>query len=92
MDYSSKNVLTEKEASALFGISASYLQKRRLASGGPTYYKVGVRVYYKKSDLESFFTGTPHNSTAEYDTACKKAARENAGAVPWLDSKKAAQA
>lgn len=77
MDLSTKTVLTEKEASALFSISTSYLQKRRIKSGGPLYYKVGSRIYYKRTDLEAFFTGTPHTSTAEYPTWYKtNAAKE----------------
>lgn len=78
MDYTGKAVLTEKETSALFGISASHLQKKRIYGGGPTYYKVGVRVYYRREEVEQWLTGTKHASTAEYDTAYKKKARAQA--------------
>jgi hypothetical protein len=78
VDYTSKAVLTEKEASQLFQISASFLQKKRIYGGGPSYYKVGVRVYYKREELEQWLTGTKHCSTAEYDTTYKKRARAQA--------------
>lgn len=78
MDYANKGVLTEKEACALFGISPSFLQKRRVTGDGPIFYKVGSRVYYKKEDIEQFLVGKPHRSTAEYETTYKKRARAQA--------------
>lgn len=78
MDYTNKAVLTEKEASQLFQISASFLQKKRMRGGGPGFYKVGTRIYYKREELETWLTGTKHASTAEYDTAYKKRARAQA--------------
>lgn len=74
MNLAEKNVLTEKEASQLFGISGSYLQKGRMKGTGPAFSRVGTRIYYKRVDLEAFFTGQQFTSTAQYDTAYKRKA------------------
>lgn len=74
MDLSTKNILTEKETSQWFGISASYLQKGRMKGSGPAFSRVGTRIYYKRADLEAFFAGNQFTSTAQYETAYKRKA------------------
>lgn len=74
MNLAEKNILTEKEASQWFGISASYLQKGRMKGNGPAFSRVGTRIYYKREVLEAFFDGQQFTSTAQYDTAYKRRA------------------
>ena len=74
MNLSEKSVLTEKEAAQIYSVSGSFLQKGRMRGNGPTFSRVGTRIYYKRADLEAFFTGQQFTSTAEYDTAYKRKA------------------
>ena len=48
-------LLTEKQVSALLGISLSSLQKWRHFRKGPSYLKIGHLVRYRLNDLEAFF-------------------------------------
>jgi Helix-turn-helix domain len=42
------------EAANYVGLSRSFLNKRRVYSGGPLYLKVGKRVIYDKLDLDAW--------------------------------------
>jgi predicted DNA-binding transcriptional regulator AlpA len=47
-------LLTEKEVAALLGVSASWLQKRRVNLLPPAYVKIGAMVRYEPSAIEAF--------------------------------------
>lgn len=55
----------ENGASKLTGISVSSLQKMRIRGDGPPYAKLGNRVRYRVSDLESFVAARVVHSTSE---------------------------
>lgn len=50
-----KILLTEREASRRYGMSASWFQLQRRMSSGPHYLKIGRSVRYIQSDLDFFF-------------------------------------
>lgn len=58
-------LLNTKSASALLGVSKSYLDKKRVAGGGPKFFKVGRRVLYDRRDLELWLAGRQYGSTSE---------------------------
>lgn len=47
-------MLTEKECSEFLKISCESLRKRRMGRHPPIFYKIGKRVFYKKSDVLAF--------------------------------------
>ena len=50
-----RRMLTEKEAAAYLGVSASLLRKWRLeGQGGPDYFKFARAVRYGEDSVESF--------------------------------------
>ena len=49
-----KDVLNEKQAAAHIGQQPGTLRQWRSLSKGPAYHKKGRRVFYKKSDLDSW--------------------------------------
>lgn len=52
-----KQLLTEKEVAAEWGIPAPTLARRRWAGLPPRYVKLGGRVYYRRPDLEEWIAG-----------------------------------
>jgi hypothetical protein len=46
--------------------SASYLEKCRVAGGGPRFLKIGKAVRYKIEELDAWANAQAHGSTAEY--------------------------
>ena len=50
-----RRLLTEQEISRLYSVSLAYLRKKRLASDGPPYLKIGRMVRYHLQDVEEFF-------------------------------------
>ena len=54
-DIGSTNLrMNTKQAANYLGVSASYLEKRRLDGDGPEYLKIGRRVIYEKLSLDKF--------------------------------------
>lgn len=53
-----KSVLTAKEVAILYGISASTLAKWRCDGIGPSYQKVGKKVYYTHKSVLAFIEKT----------------------------------
>jgi len=47
-------LLTTEEAARRLRVSASYLNKLRMNGGGPTFAKVGSRVFYQPQDLAAW--------------------------------------
>jgi predicted DNA-binding transcriptional regulator AlpA len=54
-----------REAAEYLGLSASFLNKRRVYGGGPMYIKVGKRVMYDCGDLEAWIACQKVYNTSE---------------------------
>ncbi|MCJ2077618.1 helix-turn-helix domain-containing protein [Methylobacterium sp. E-016] len=48
------NKLSVGQAAHRLGISKSWLDKKRVQGGGPTYIKLGRRVLYDENDLDAW--------------------------------------
>jgi predicted DNA-binding transcriptional regulator AlpA len=57
--------LSVREAAEFLGLSKSWLDKKRLDSGGPEYLKLGRRVVYDLNDLESWAASNRRHHTSE---------------------------
>lgn len=55
----------EVVAATITGISVSSLQKMRVRGDGPPYAKLGSRVRYRVSDLETYVANSVIRSTSE---------------------------
>lgn len=55
--------LTVREAAEFLRLSKSFLDKRRLDGTGPQYSKLGARVIYDISDLESWVSASKRRHT-----------------------------
>lgn len=49
---SDNNWLSTKQTAHFCGLSSSAIEKHRVYGGGPTFYKMGGKVLYKRTDLE----------------------------------------
>ncbi len=61
--------LTQNEAAELLRLSPRTLERHRVAGTGPKFTKLGRRVVYRFSELESWATERTFTSTAEADEA-----------------------
>jgi excisionase family DNA binding protein len=61
--------LRTTEAASYLGVSESYLNKLRVYGGGPEFLKMGKRVSYDRTDLDSWMAARKRRSTSEYQTA-----------------------
>ena len=48
------NLIPEKTAARMFGLSVSWFQKRRSYGDGPPYYKIGGAIRYDVSELQEW--------------------------------------
>jgi hypothetical protein len=53
-------------AAEYLACSTSYLEKCRVAGGGPRFLKIGKAVRYKIEELDAFASAREHDSTSEY--------------------------
>jgi molybdenum cofactor biosynthesis enzyme MoaA len=60
-------LLTVKEAAEIIRVSKSYLDKLRLTGAGPTFHKIGSRVFYDIKDVNAWIGDRRFSSTSEYD-------------------------
>jgi len=60
------NRLSVEEAAGYTGISASTLNKLRIAGDGPEFLKLGRRVVYETAALDRWLESKRHRSTSEY--------------------------
>jgi hypothetical protein len=58
-------VLNTSAAAAYCGSAKSTLEKRRLTGGGPPFIKLGRRVVYDPTDLDSWLASNRRTSTSE---------------------------
>jgi predicted DNA-binding transcriptional regulator AlpA len=66
-------VISAKAAARFVGLSASTLAKLRLNGNGPAYCKLGRRVVYRVSDLESWLESRVARDTSDADARFLKA-------------------
>ncbi|MCP5305268.1 MAG: helix-turn-helix domain-containing protein [Chromatiaceae bacterium] len=52
-------LVTETQASEVYGFSVAWFRYRRWAGGGPPYVKIGRSVRYPKDELHRYFTQRP---------------------------------
>jgi predicted DNA-binding transcriptional regulator AlpA len=57
--------LSPKEAARFLGVSKSWLDKKRLDGAGPIYLKLGRRVVYDPTDLNTFITQAKRRNTSD---------------------------
>ena len=65
MTASTPNLLNTAQLAERFNLSASYLNKLRLAGGGPRFVKIGRRVAYDIVDLLEWVEALKCVSTSE---------------------------
>ena len=59
-----RRMLRTEDAANYTGVSASTLNKLRLAGGGPEYIKIGKSVVYDPTDLDSWLSSKRRRSTS----------------------------
>ena len=57
-------LLSVDKAASYTGLSAAYLNKLRVTGGGPIYMRLGKRVLYRISDIDSWLDSKRRISTA----------------------------
>lgn len=62
------------EAARYVGLSKSTLDKLRMGTDGPAYFKVGRAVVYSTADLDAWLVGKRRTSTWANDNKATKAA------------------
>jgi len=65
--------VTTGEAAKLLGLAPSTLAKLRLNGNGPLYCKLGRRVVYRRSDLETWLQSRTTRDTSDADARFLKA-------------------
>ncbi len=60
-----KDHFTTDEAAGYINLAASTLTKKRLYGDGPTYFKIGRRVIYKREDLDVWLERHRRSSTSD---------------------------
>ena len=58
--------LSVDEAAEYLGIRPGKLNELRMTGGGPEYYRIGRRVFYRRVALDKFIDENTHSHTAEY--------------------------
>jgi len=70
-----RQVLSEQEVCAEYGLGIPWQRKKRRLGGGPRYLKIGRMVRYRREDIEAYLathlvdngTTRPHSNGAEGD-------------------------
>ena len=60
-----EELVDQKEAARLFGVSVRTMEAWRLSGRSPVYLKVGRQVRYRRSDLEAWLDGRKRRSTSD---------------------------
>jgi len=58
-------LLNTHQAAEKLGLSTSFLNKARLEGNGPSFIKLGSKVSYEMSDLESWINNRRRRSTSD---------------------------
>jgi len=59
-------LLTTHEVAARYRLSKSFWNSLRVRGGGPRFFRIGSKVFYRKEDIERWLEGRCATSTAEY--------------------------
>ena len=54
-----------KAAAEYIGMSAAFLNRHRITGTGPTYLKLGGRIWYDRSDLDAWLNSRRRQSTSQ---------------------------
>jgi predicted DNA-binding transcriptional regulator AlpA len=57
--------LSVPEAARYLGLSEAFLNRMRSTGGGPIFFKLGARVVYSTTDLESWLAARRRRSTSD---------------------------
>lgn len=60
-------LLSPKIAAQFLIMTENRLAKYRLTGDGPTFIKLGRRIYYRVSDIEAWIEKNRYSSTSQYD-------------------------
>lgn len=60
--------LTTKQAAAISGLSASYLNKLRSIGGGSPFLKIGRRCVYRRDQFDDWLSQHQRSSTSDIDS------------------------
>ncbi|TWD57808.1 AlpA family transcriptional regulator [Agrobacterium vitis] len=60
------HLISPEDAANILNISTSTLAKMRLAGTSPRFVKLGRRVAYRQTDIETWIEAQSYNSTSEY--------------------------
>jgi predicted DNA-binding transcriptional regulator AlpA len=63
------NLLSQREAAMLLGLSARTLERYRCTGFGPAYRKLGRRILYSPSDIDAWTTSRIRTSTSDVGAA-----------------------
>jgi len=63
------NLLSQREAATLLGLSPRTLERFRCTGFGPAFSKLGRRVLYRQSDLDEWIAANVVANTSERRTA-----------------------
>ncbi len=67
MNAEAERILRPPEAGRYAGVSESFLAKKRVYGGGPTYVRISARaVGYRQADLDKWLSEKSFASTSEY--------------------------
>ena len=59
------DMLTCAEAARRTGLAVATLAKLRVTGGGPAFYKLGARVFYRGADLDAWIAARRRSSTSD---------------------------
>lgn len=63
------NLLSQREAATLLGLSPRTLERYRCTGFGPAYRKLGRRVLYASADIDAWTTSCVRTSTSDWRAA-----------------------
>ncbi len=59
-------LLSPKELATRENITKGWLDKARCRGDGPPFYRIGGRIYYRRSEYHAWLDGHRHTSTSTY--------------------------
>ncbi len=64
-----ETLLTDRQASDIFPRSVAWFRRKRWEGGGPAFVRIGRSIFYRRDELDSYFSrqATEHRSTSEYE-------------------------
>jgi hypothetical protein len=60
-----ERLISRVDTSNVFGLPIRFLEMKAVTGGGPVYYKIGRRVYYRVADVRRWIEAQRVNSTSE---------------------------